>query len=311
MPPEDPTKERRALLASMLGAAVFAALGIGIGIVSGSQVILFDGAFSLLGVGLGWMALVASSAGRRGPTERYPFGREGLAPLVIGVEGVALLATCVYAAFEAMRTILAGGGEVVGGWGLVYAVISFVVPFAMATWLTRTSTSELVAAEATQWRAGGAFGIGMLVAFIGALLLEGSRWSSLAGYVDPGLVLVSAAVFIVPPLRMVRTMLVELLEGAPGPEIAGPVQELVDDVTARHDLPTPSVRMTKVGTKLYLDVVYEVAAGQTVGAGDAVRRDLATRLAELHVEPWLTVEFTADPMWDDPIRPAAPPGDGR
>lgn len=311
MPVEDPALERRALLASTLGAAAFAALGIVLGIVSGSQVILFDGAFSLLGVGLGWMALVASTAGRRGPTERYPFGREGLAPLVIGVEGVALLATCAYAAFEALRTILSGGGEVVGGWGLVYAVISFVVPFAMATWLTRTSTSELVAAEATQWRAGGAFGIGMLVAFVGARLLEGSRWSWLAGYVDPGLVLVAAVVFVIPPLRMVRTMLVELLEAAPGPEVAEPVRATVAEVGARHALPTPTVRMTKVGTKLYVDVVYEVDAGQTVGAGDAVRRDLAAGLAELHVDPWLTVEFTADPNWDEPISPPAPRGDAR
>jgi predicted Co/Zn/Cd cation transporter (cation efflux family) len=297
---DEARNERRALTASMVGAGVFAVVGIVLGIVSGSQVILFDGAFSLLGVGLAWMALLASRAGRGGPTPGYPYGREGVVPLVIGIEGVALLATCAYAAFEALSTILSGGGEVVGGWGLVYAAISFVAPLGMAAWLTRTSSSELVAAEATQWRAGGAFGAGMLAAFVGAQLLADSSRSDLAGYVDPGLVLVAACVFLVPPLRMVRTMLRELLEAAPDDAVQERVQSAIEAASVAHGLDAPVVRMTKVGTKLYVDAEYLVEPDRTIGETDDVRRALAGALTDLGLDAWLTVEFSADPSWDDP-----------
>jgi cation diffusion facilitator family transporter len=283
----------------MVGAVGFAGLGILLGIVSGSQVILFDGFFSLLGVGLAWMALLASKVGGAEPTPRHPFGREGFAPLVIGIEGVALLATCAYAAFEATATILAGGGEVVGGWGIVYAAVSFVVSLGVAWWLPRSSGSELVAAEATQWRAGAAFGLGMLVAFIAAQALEGTSRSWLAPYVDPSLVIAAAVVFVVPPLSMVRTMLRELLEAAPDEAVQAPVRRAVDEVSAAHGLEVAHLRMAKVGTKLYVELDYLVDGGWTVARADAVRRALLGALVDLHLEPWITVEFTADPTWVD------------
>lgn len=174
----------------------------------------------------------------------------------------------------------------------------------MAAWLARASSSELVAAEATQWRAGGGFGAGMLVAFVGAQLLEGSSRSELAGYVDPGLVLVAAVVFVVPPMGMVRTMLRELLEAAPDDAVQDRVRPAIETVSVAHGLDAPTVRMAKVGTKLYIDAEYLTEPDRTIAETDDVRRALARALADLDLDAWLTVEFSADPTWDEP-RPGA------
>ena len=290
--------EHRALVLSMVGAAGFAALGIVLGIATGSQVILFDGVFSLLGVLLAGLALGAARVAGREPTATFPFGRESFAPLVIGIEGVALLATCVYAAIGAVATIAGGGGEVAGGWSIAYAAVAFVVPIAVARWLDRTSQSELVAAEATQWRAAGVFGLGMLVAFVVAGLLTRAGFTSAAAYIDPALVLVAAGVFTV-PLRMLRTMARELLEGAPDATLQQQVQDAVDQVVEHHGLGEHHLRTAKVGPKLYVEVDFLVDPDWRVAHSDEVRQTMVAALAGLPLEPWLTVEFTADPKWGE------------
>lgn len=292
--------ERSALGLSMACGLVLAALGISIGIVSGSQIVLFDGFYSFLGIGLSWMALRVSRLVAAGPTSRYPFGREALTPLIIGFEGVALLATCAYAAFDAVLTILEGGSEVASGWVVVYAFVSFVVPVALSVQLRRsTSASELVAAEATQWLAGGMLGLGMLVAFVGARLIRDTAWSGAAAYVDPVLVLIACTAFVVPPIRMIRTTLIELLEGAPTTELSGQVQAAVDDIRVEHGLGDQHLRMTKVGRKFYVELDFLVSPEWCVRESDRVRHALAARLDALPHDVWLTVEFTADERWGE------------
>jgi predicted Co/Zn/Cd cation transporter (cation efflux family) len=93
-------REQEMLRASTVIAGGMAAVGVTWGIVGNSQMILFDGAYSLIGVGLSGLTLRAAQLIESGPTRRYPYGRESLAPLVIGLQGLALLATCAYAAAE-------------------------------------------------------------------------------------------------------------------------------------------------------------------------------------------------------------------
>src|ERR1700691_3572951 len=146
--------ERRALGLSIGIGLLLAAVGIAIGVTTGSQIILFDGFYTFLGIGLSWMAVRVSRLVEHGPTSRYPFGREALTPLIIGVEAVALLATCAYATFNAVLTIVDGGAKLPASWGVGYACAALVVPTALWWWMRRTARhSELVAAEATQWLA--------------------------------------------------------------------------------------------------------------------------------------------------------------
>lgn len=288
-------RERRALLVSITGAACIAGLGITWGIVSGSQMILFDGVYSLLGVGLGWLALYAAGLAREGPSERWPYGRDAAIPFVIGIEGIALLGTCLYAAVDAVLTILAGGSDVSPGWATLYAAISLVVPLAIARWLRVTSPrSELVHAEATQWLVGGLLGLGMLVGFGSVWVLQGSRWEQATSYVDPTMVLVSCVAFVVAPVRMLRTMAVELLEGLPPEAVRRTVATVVDEVRHQFGFDEPRLRMTKVGNKLYVEVDFLVSPEMRVGDADDVRRAVRDRLVPLPYDLWLNVELSAD-----------------
>ncbi len=287
-------RERRALGLSMAYGLVLAALGIAIGVITGSQIILFDGFYTFLGIGLSWMAIRVSILVASGPTSRYPFGREALVPLIIGVEAVALLATCAYASFNAVLSIIHGGDTLASGWGVGYAVVSLVVPTGVWWWLRRlASDSELVRAEATQWLTGGVLGSAMIIAYIAAHLLIGTSAARAAHYLDPSLVILACLVFVAPPLRMIHTTFIELVEGSPDIDLRGPANDAVNEVVGQFGLGDRHLRMTKIGRKFYVELEFIVSPSWTAQQSDQVRNALFARLDELPHDIWLTVEFTA------------------
>ena len=84
--------ERPALLRSIAVSAVLGVLAIGWGLATGSQMILLDGIYGVIGILLSWLLLHASALANEGPSSSYPFGREAFTPFVIGIQGFVLLA---------------------------------------------------------------------------------------------------------------------------------------------------------------------------------------------------------------------------
>ena len=129
--------------------------------------ILLDGVYAVVGIAVSWLLLRASALAAAGPTRRYPFGREGVTPFVIGMQGFVLLGTLVYAAAEGVYTIRAGGSDVAAGWAIVYAVIATAGSLAFWVWLRRAAgDSDLLLAESLARRVGALRGAGMLVGFV-------------------------------------------------------------------------------------------------------------------------------------------------
>jgi len=294
--------EQWSLVISLAAAAVVSVVGIAWGLVVSSQIILFDGLYGVIGTVLSGLTLQVSTLVKRGPSARYPFGREALGPLVLGVQGLVLVGAFSYAVIDAIQIILTGGGDTQLGPALIYAILAFLGSLVIYVVLRRMrQDSELVAAEAAQWLAAVYLGIAMLVGFISALLLQDSQWSGLAGYVDPALVLVAAVVVAPTPISMIRTTMRELLEGAPGQETQEPIEQAVAEVTAMFSLPDPvSVLIGKLGRKVYVEVDYLVDAGVwTISDVDRIRRELGRRLEEPGLNYWLNVELHTDPNWDE------------
>jgi cation diffusion facilitator family transporter len=292
--------ERRALGISIIWGFSLAALGLATGILTGSRVVLFDGLYAFIGIGLTGLAVRVSQKVEAGPTKRYPFGRESLTPLIIGFEGVALLVTCVFAAFDAIVTIRAGGSDLPSGGVVAYAAISTIVPLFVGIHLhKRINGSELVAAEALQWLIGALLGLGMLIGFVGAQVVDGTSLESAVPYVDPVLVLLASALFIGPPLKMVRTMLVELLEAAPDAELLQQVRDIVDEARIEFQFGQHNLRVTKTGPKFYVEIDILVSPDWTVRESDEVRKMLLTALDDLPETVWMTLEFTAVPEYLD------------
>jgi cation diffusion facilitator family transporter len=289
-PNQDP--ERRALLVSILATAALSGLGVLWGIAIGSQMILFDGVFGLIGIITSALLLRASWLARRKPTRHYPYGQQSATPLFIGIQGFALLATLGYAAVEAITTIRLGGSHFLPGVAIPYGGIAAAVSITLAFWLRRTvNHSDLVRAESTAWLIGGLRGVGMIVGFALMLFLDGSSWDSTVPYIDPVMVLLTCVLFIRPPLQTVRSTIHELLEGAPDAAIQAPVLAVIAAVQRQFNIVEPIIRIHKVGSKLYVEIDAHVAPEVTVAQEHEMRTTLERRLRELPYEIWLNLDL--------------------
>ena len=207
------TSEQTALLVSLIGTLTLGVLGVVWGLAVGSQLILLDGVYGALGVVLSGLSLHASRLVAIGPTTRFPFGREALAPLVVAVQGVALGGICAYAIVASLLTIVHGGSDVAAGWALIYAAVTAIASVGIYLALRPPSKqSDLVRAEAIQWLSGLGLEMGMIVAFAAMLALRDTGWADAVPYVDPALVLVACMVILPAPVRMLRTTVRELLK---------------------------------------------------------------------------------------------------
>jgi cation diffusion facilitator family transporter len=297
---DDSRRDRRLLLVSVWASAGFAVVSSIWGLLSGSSMIVFDGLYSFLSIGLSLLAVLALRVSRRGPSEDYPWGREAWEPLVVIVKAVALAVLCLYAAVGAVQDLLAGGREVATGWALLYAVLATGVGIVVTLVLRRGGRSDLVRAEAAEWQGDTLLSVGVLAGFAIAAGLVAAGRADLAAYVDPAMVVTVSVLFLWVPVRLVTEGLREILTMAPPTAVREDLKARVDAVAERFGLAEAFVRASKVGRRLDIEIDFVVGADspvQTVADCDKVREFLHDRLAGLGDERSVVVAFTADRKW--------------
>src|SRR4051812_49924532 len=87
---DDTSRERRLLLVSVWASAGFAVGSSVWGLLSGSAMIVFDGLYSFVSIGLSLLAVLALQVSRRGPSTDYPWGPEMWEPLAVWAKGPLL-----------------------------------------------------------------------------------------------------------------------------------------------------------------------------------------------------------------------------
>ena len=291
MPPPETAHESRTLWGSVAATAGLGVLGVLWGIAAGSQMILLDGAYGLVGVVVSVLLIRASAVSAAPPTSRFNYGRGAATPLAIVVQGLVLLGTLGYAALEAVWVIRGGGSEVGAGSALTCGVVATAGAVGVWRWISvRAADSDLLVAEATAWRVAALRGLGMVAGFGMPLAIDG-RYVRAEPYVDPAMVLVTCVVFLPEPLRMIRRALVELQEGAPEAHVQELIDAAVAEVQARFDLAAPVVRSTKVRRRLYVEVEGVVPSQVTVAQEHEVLTAVRQGLAPLPYDVWLNVEL--------------------
>lgn len=286
----------------MWASAGFAAISLVWGVALGSQMILFDGLYSFASVALSLLAVLALNTARRGPDERYPWGREVWEPLTIVVKAAALGGLCVYALVAALIVVLHGGREVAAGWAVLYALVATAGGVAVSLYLRRRTGqgSDLVRAEAAEWMGDTLLSLGVLAGFGAALVLESTGRADIARYIDPGMVVVISAVFLWVPARLLAQSFREILTMAPVPALHERIRACVDDVEHEYGFAESFLRTSKVGRRLDVEVDFVVDGSskvQTARQLDDVRADLRDRLRPLEYDVSMAVSFTADRQW--------------
>lgn len=247
-------RERLALLFSAISAGLFALVGLIVGVIGGSVMILFDSAYSLLSLALASISLWALHLAQRPASTEYPFGRITVEPIAVLIKGVVIFLVCAVSVVFALVSIVQGGRVVDLDISLLFGVVN-VLGCAFTWWFIahqqRYKNSPLMAAEVRQWQMDTWLSAAVLFGFLLAYGLQFSPFSSMVPYADPLLVLIIGTYFARIPVQLVRQALREILLAAPHSSVTQQLQQVAGDM---------QIRLAKVGSALVLQLPPNAAA---------------------------------------------------
>lgn len=299
----DSRLEQRALSLSIITTLGVALLGVSFGLLAGSQSILFDGVFSTIDAAMSGLALAVSRLVVREATSRFQHGFWHFEPMVAALNGGILLLLCFYAFLNALRELLGGGHALAFGAATLYAAVVLVICSAMAVYLkkiNRRANSEFLRIDQKNWLMAALITGALLVAFVIALLLEGTSLDHWTPYVDSALLVVLTLVFMPVPINIIRRAAKDILLMAPS-AIDREVHAAMKEIMQREGLSHYYSHVAKSGRGHFIEIHIVTAPNFAAGRGmvemDEIREEISSRLSIPPERRWFTVAFTAEERW--------------
>jgi len=295
--------ERKALIISVIGALVMAGLGIGFSLITGSNAILLDGIFSLIGFAAGLVALRVSRLVQQPDDIHYQFGYGSFEAFFNLLKGITIAIISVFALTDAVNAILGGGRPIQADIALLYAVLVGIACFVVALYLrsaAKKTQSPLVELDAKNWIIDGFLTVAVLIAFASTMLIEDSDYAWMADYADPVIVATLVVLIIPVPYITIRDNIKQLLLSAPDQKMQESVHELLAPELEKIDKQDYLVRMTKVGRYLYMQIYFHISpesVSNDVTSQDAIRQRISDKLASEFINASVDIIFTLEKKW--------------
>ena len=204
--------EKQLITWSVWGALIFAIGGIVLGSILNSQMILFDGVYSLISLGLSLLSLWAVTVSKKKDYFRIPLFNNGknikIDTAIVLIKYSVIFLIVSVSLFTAFRSLMTGGRDTVLNFALLYSVLSTVLCFGVYALMSRpfsVNSSSLIKAEANQWLMDTWASLGVFLGFVLSFilsLLPGTEF--LVPFMDPFMVIIVSIYFIQIPIKEVR-----------------------------------------------------------------------------------------------------------
>ena len=295
--------ENKILKLSVVGALFFALFGIAWGWAIKSDMIIFDGLYSFISVVLSMLSLYINNYMAKRDFEKFPFGKHILEPIVISIKSLIIAIMCSYSLIEAIKTLMNGGNSLEFGLALIYSIVSVlgcgIISFYMKE-QEKKINSELIKAECTQWFMDTALSTAVLVGFIIAMVLAGTKLKSLNPYIDPFMTIVVSLVCIRIPIKTFIESFKEVICVKANDEINDDIYVLVKGIEEEYNFEESITRVSKVGRELRIEIdfVYNKDSKlKTLDQMDNVREEINDAIKHIDYNKWLNVSFTGNKKW--------------
>lgn len=288
---------------STLGTLFFAVLGVAWGWTVKSEMILFDGMYSLGGVILSLLALMGSIYINKKDYEKYPFGKKMIEPLIVIIKSLAIFIMCIYSLTGSIKDLINGGNEVQYGYALIYALISTLgcgIAYFFLKKKGKAINSSLVNVESSQWLMDTLLSMGVLVGFLIANIIKHTEFIWFNRYLDPLMVIICSSVFIKMPIKSFGDGLKELLEFKADDSITLEIDKLVEGIEREYKFEESITRVSKTGNdlRIEIDFIYNEESNiKALDEMDSLREKIFNSLSHINYEKWLNVSFTKDKKW--------------
>jgi predicted Co/Zn/Cd cation transporter (cation efflux family) len=235
--------------------------------------------------------------------EKFPFGKHILEPMIIALKSLIIGGMCIYSLVGATRDIFNGGNSVEYGFAIIYSVVSVFGCSTVYLFMKKKGnklSSELINIESSQWLMDTLLSVGVMVGFIIAIILKGTRFSFLNAYIDPAMVLIISVVFLKLPINTFINSFREIICVTANDEINEDIYILVKEIEKEYNFEDSIARVSKVGRELRIEIdfVYnEKSKLKNLDQMDYVREEIYNAMKHIKYNKWLNVSFTGDRKW--------------
>lgn len=265
--------------------------------------ITFDGLYSLVSLGLALFAIIVTNFINKSDFDNYPFGKAMLEPILVIIKSLVLFIICIINIFSSMQEVLKGGKDVSAGFALGYALISSIGCTVVYLYMRKTSknlNSDIVKVESSQWLMDSILSVGVLVGFIVSILLKFIGLGNLSNYVDPGMVILCATVFLKMPISAISEAFKEITNSKADDEISCDIDELIKEIQEEYKLEDYIARVAKVGRELRIEIDFIVSKDSTIKSiedMDKVREIIDKNTNHFDLNKWMNISFTKNKKW--------------
>jgi predicted Co/Zn/Cd cation transporter (cation efflux family) len=297
------TKEQNLLKLSIVFAGIMALAGISFGIFLKSQIILFDGFFSLISVGLSALTYIMSRYIQKRDDAKFPFGKNMIEPVVIVFKLIMIGLLCIFSIVNASLDFLEGGRPVVFDIAVFYSILALSCCYGIYLYLRKQMynlQSDLMEVEASEWYLDAMLSGAVLAGFLLAWGISFTDLSFLVPYVDPFMVMMASLYFLKVPVLGIYYSGREMLGMAPETKVRIRIMEIIRDIEGKYLIEKSYVRATKAGKVIYVDIDFVVPKHTIIDSieiQDQIREEIFLQLKEMPFVWWQTIAFTKNEKW--------------
>ena len=295
--------EKNTLMLSASGALFFAVLGVVWGIVIDSNMIVFDGLYSLISLFLSILAIFITGYISKNDFEKFPFGKRVLEPITVAFNSIVLTVMCSITFINSAKEILTGGKAVDAELALGYSIISILGCLIVYRTLARNNKkicSDIIKAESNQWLMDTLVSVAVLIGFLICTILNKTSLAYLSKYIDPLMVVITSAIFIRVPITTLIKSFKEILNRNADKDINDEIYTIVKDVEKEYNFEDSITRVSKIGKELRIEIDFvfnEQSKLNKLEEMDKVREYVYRSMSNIQLDKWLNVNFTGDKKW--------------
>lgn len=295
--------EQNMLKFSAVGGLFFAVLGLGWGLAISSDMILFDGLYSLISLFLAIVAIFMAKYIEKKDDFKFPFGKGMLEPITVAFKSIVLIVMCSMTLLNAIKELLNGGNQIDTSSALGYSLISSIgcaVVFIIMNKEGKKLSSDILKAESNQWLMDTVLSVAVLIGFVISIIMSKTSLAYLTKYVDPFMVVMSASLFLRVPIVTLLGSFKEIVNGNANEEINSQIGSIVKNIEDEYNFQDSYTRVSKIGRELRIEIDFifnDESNLDNLKEMDEVREKVYNDMRSLNFKKWLNINFTGDKKW--------------
>lgn len=291
--------ERQIIALSAVMTFSASIIGIVFGIILNSQYILFDGINNLGGIIISIMVLVVSGFMKKKDEDSFPFGKQGISPLLVFIQYASTFSILLIAIINSVKTLSTGGSSVELGYILLYTIISTVIfngVFMLLKNVAKRNPTILVRAEINQWKIDAITSLSATIVFLVSLILIQSGFIVIVPYMDSFVLLIVSVYLLKEPLvEMIKSLQELVMMNVIDKKIQKHIKQELKKIKDKYEISKDYTRILKTGNLVFIEVDFVVDRDWKYDAiyhQDTIRAEIFQIAQVVKHEKWISVAFT-------------------